>query len=268
MTITKKLPTFFLPHGGGPCFFMEWDPPDTWTKMAQFLSSVGRIVANPKSLLVVSGHWEAPQFTVTASDHPQLIYDYSGFPPETYQLKYDAPGSPELAQRVVGLLSEARIAAGADASRGFDHGVFIPFKLVYPQAKIPIVQLSLKSGLDPEEHLSAGRALQPLRDEGVLIVGSGMSYHNLRSFFAGGENAASERFDRWLTEAVTSPSKLRDEKLRDWGEAPSARAAHPREEHLIPLMVAAGAGGEDQGQRIYHDHVMGAALSAYQFGEG
>ena len=263
---TKKLPTLFIPHGGGPCFFMKWDPPDTWKNMGAFLSGVGsRVGEIPKAVLVISGHWEAPEFTATGSAHPSLIYDYSGFPPETYQIKYDAPGSPALADRVVGLLKDASIPAHVDPQRGFDHGVFIPFKLVYPEANVPIVQMSLKSGLDPAAHLAAGRALSTLRDEGVLIVGSGMSYHNLRSFFAGGENSASDRFDTWLTDAVTS--KDRAQKLMNWGTAPSARDAHPREEHLIPLMVVAGAGEPDAGVRIYSDRVMGAALSAYQFGK-
>jgi aromatic ring-opening dioxygenase catalytic subunit (LigB family) len=244
---------------------MQWDPPDTWKKMAAFLSSVGKDVApTPKAVLVISGHWEEPEFTVGSSARPPLIYDYSGFPPETYQLKYNAPGSPELAQRVIALLSEAGIPGRSDPQRGFDHGVFIPFKLVYPEANVPIVQLSLKAGLDPAAHIAAGRALAPLRDEGILIVGSGMSYHNLRGFFAGGGNPAAERFDTWLTSAVTGEEA--PQKLLEWRSAPSAREAHPREEHLIPLMVAVGAAGQDRGVRIYHDHVMGAAISAYRFG--
>jgi aromatic ring-opening dioxygenase catalytic subunit (LigB family) len=244
---------------------MKWDPPDTWKKMAEFLSSVGKdVTPSPKAVLVISGHWEQPEFTVGSSEQPPLIYDYSGFPPETYQLKYDAPGSPELADRVVGLLSEAGIPARLDPQRGFDHGVFIPFKLVYPEANIPIVQLSLKAGLEPAAHMAAGRALAPLRDEGILLVGSGMSYHNLRSFFGGGANPASDRFDSWLTSAVTGEDRSR--KLLEWRTAPSARDAHPREEHLIPLMVAAGAAERDRGVRIYQDHVMGAAISAYRFG--
>lgn len=260
-----KLPTFFLPHGGGPCFFMKWDPPDTWKKMAEFLSSVSkRVTPAPKAVLVISGHWEEPEFTVGSNPRPSLIYDYSGFPPETYRLKYDAPGSPELAQRVVGLLSDAGIPVRSDPQRGFDHGVFIPFKLVYPDANIPMVQLSLKAGLDPAAHIAAGQALAPLRSEGILIVGSGMSYHNLRSFFAGGANPPSDRFDAWLTSAVTGHGAA--QKLLEWRNAPSARDAHPREEHLIPLMVAVGAAEQDRGMRIYEDHVMGSAISAYQFG--
>jgi aromatic ring-opening dioxygenase catalytic subunit (LigB family) len=139
---------------------MDWTmgPPDTWHKMAVWLGELGRLIAPPpKAIVIVSGHWEAPQFTVTGSSHPPLIYDYSGFPPETYQLKYPAPGSPDLSQRIVSLLKDAGIAAGSDPNRGFDHGVFIPFKVIYPQAEIPIVQLSLQSGLDPAAHLARAR---------------------------------------------------------------------------------------------------------------
>jgi aromatic ring-opening dioxygenase catalytic subunit (LigB family) len=265
------LPTLFIPHGGGPCFFMDWTmgPPDTWNKMADFLrgidASIGR---RPKAVLVVSGHWEEPNFTVGSGERPSLIYDYSGFPPHTYELKYSAPGSPELARRVQELLSAAAIPTAADSQRGWDHGVFIPFKLIYPDADVPMVQLSLKSGLDPAAHLAVGRALAPLRNEGVLIVGSGMSFHNLRGFRPGGVVEASDMFDAWLTDAVTDPDQAsRDRKLVQWSNAPSARQAHPREEHLIPLMVAAGAAGADRGRKTFTDRVMGAMVSAFQFGE-
>ncbi len=178
-------PTLYLPHGGGPCFFMEWTrgPRDTWDRMAQWLRDVpGSLPATPTALLVVSAHWEAPVPSVTSSASPPLLYDYSGFPPSTYELQWPAPGSPDLAARVQGLLGRAGIDARADGQRGFDHGVFVPLKVAYPDPRIPTVQLSLRAGLDPAEHLAIGRALAPLRDEGVLIVGSGMSYHNMRGF--------------------------------------------------------------------------------------
>ncbi len=243
-------------------------PPDTWHKMAGWLGGLGKsITPAPKAILVISGHWEEPQFTVTSSSHPPLIYDYSGFPPETYQLKYPAPGSPDLAERIVGLLTGAGIPARSDPERGFDHGVFIPFKVIYPQAEIPVVQLSLRAGLDPATHLEAGLALAPLRDEGVLIAGSGMSYHNMRGLMRGRILPESDQFDAWLTAAVCMPDpEARNKELKQWRLAPAARNAHPREEHLLPLMVAAGAAGEDVGSRIFTDRVMGATVSAYRFG--
>ena len=266
--MSRRLPTFFIPHGGGPCFFMKWDPPHEWDRMADFLRNLAASVGGkPVAVLVISGHWEQPDFGVTSGARPPLIYDYSGFPPETYEIKYPAPGSPELAEKVQQLLISAKLPSHTDSQRGFDHGVFIPFKLVYPDADIPIVQVSLRSGLDPALHVSAGRALAPLRDEGVLIVASGMSYHNMRGLMSGGALPESDVFDTWLTQAVTNRSwQARNEALIDWRRAPSARQAHPREEHLIPLMVAAGAADEDTGTKIFNDRVMGATVSAYRFG--
>ena len=261
------LPTLFIPHGGGPCFFMDWSPPDTWKNMGAWLAALAdSIGVTPKAVVVISGHWEQPEFAVTGSQHPPLIYDYQGFPPHTYQLRYDAPGAPALAHQIAGLLHQAGFPARVDPERGFDHGVFIPFKLIYPQAEIPIVQLSLKTGLDPSVHIWVGRALQPLRQQGVLIVGSGMSYHNLRGF--GTEfGAASDQFDAWLADAVCAPSaQMRNQKLEHWQAAPHARLAHPREEHLLPLMVASGTAGEHLGHRIFTDRVMGVTVSAYRFG--
>lgn len=266
-TDPKKMPTLFIPHGGGPCFFMDWDPPDTWKTMGAWLASLGATIGvTPKAIVVISGHWESSDLAVTGAAHPTLIYDYQGFPPATYQLRYDAPGEPALAEQIIGLLKQAGVAAHIDPARGFDHGVFIPLKVVYPSADIPIVQLSLKRGLDPQVHVELGRALQRLREQGILIVGSGMSYHNLRGF---GDQfgAASDEFDEWLTNAVcSSSSELRNQELQQWQAAPHARLAHPREEHLLPLMVAAGAAGADLGRKIFSDRVMGVTVSAYRFG--
>jgi aromatic ring-opening dioxygenase catalytic subunit (LigB family) len=245
---------------------MDWTmgPADTWERMGAWLGAAGE-GPRPKALLVVSGHWEERGFSVTGSARRPLIYDYSGFPPHTYQLTYPAPGAPELAARADALLREAGLASRVDATRGWDHGVFIPLKVMYPEAEVPVVQLSLDASLDPDLHLRAGAALRELRSEGVRIIGSGMSYHNLRQFGSRAE-APSEAFDAWLTGAVTAEPEERDSRLRQWATAPSAREAHPREEHFIPLLVAAGAAGEDVGRRVFTDVVMGARVSAYRFG--
>ncbi len=269
--MTEKLerqPAIFLPHGGGPCFFMDWTwgPADTWNATQRFLEGTSAsLPAPPKAILVVSGHWEEPAFTASASARPQLIFDYSGFPEHTYQLTWPAPGDPELASRVVELLGNAGLPSALSADRGFDHGVFVPLKVAFPEARIPVVSLSLASSLDPALHLAAGRALAPLRDEGVLIVGSGMSFHNLRGYFKPDTQARARAFDAWLIRAVESPAKERDTLLTDWRSAPFAAYCHPREEHLIPLLVAAGAGGQAPGERIFTDEPMGAAISAYRF---
>ena len=265
----NRQPTIFLPHGGGPCFFMDWTwgPADTWNATQRFLEGLAATLPEPpKALMVVSGHWEEPVFTASAAAQPRLIFDYSGFPEHTYRLTWPAPGDPELAERVAGLLSQAGLPAGLNANRGFDHGVFVPLKVAFPEAKIPVVTLSLAASLDPALHLAAGRALAPLRDEGVLIVGSGMSFHNLRAYLRPETAERARAFDSWLTRAVESPATERSALLTGWREAPFAAFAHPREEHLIPLMVAAGAGGDAPGTRIFGDEPMGAAISAYRFG--
>ncbi len=264
-----KQPTLYIPHGGGPCFFMDWTmgPRDTWDALAGWLRNVPLALREtPKALLVVSAHWEAPVPTVTSAAAPPLLFDYYGFPPHTYQLTWPAPGSPELASRVRGLLSGAGIESSEDGRRGFDHGVFVPLKVAYPEPRIPAVQLSLQAGLDPARHMAIGRALEPLRSEGVLIVGSGMSYHNMRGFMAPASLDASRRFDAWLDATVQAAPADRDAALARWTTAPSARECHPREEHLIPLMVAAGAAGGDRGRTDFRGVAMGVALSSVTFG--
>jgi 4,5-DOPA dioxygenase extradiol len=264
-----KQPTLFLPHGGGPCFFLNRDgpiPPE-WRRMGDFLSHViADLPERPKAILVVSGHWEEPRFTVHTGDHPGLLFDYGGFPPHTYELEWNAPAAPDLARRAASLLEGAGFPAGEERERGWDHGVFIPLKVAVPEADIPTVQLSLRQDLDPAAHIEAGRALAPLRDEGVLIVGSGMSFHNMAARDGRIQQIADE-FDAALTDAITDPDPAgRDRRLAAWEELPHARAAHPREEHLIPLMVAAGAGDGDPGRRIFRDQVIGWTVSGYRFG--
>lgn len=264
-----RFPTFYIPHGGGPCFFMDWNPPHTWDRMAAWLRGLARnLPARPEAILVVSAHWEEPEFTVLTAPRPPLLFDYYGFPPHTYQLSYPAPGAPELAGEVRNRLAGHGIASCADATRGFDHGVFIPLLLVYPQADIPVLQLSLRAGLDPELHLRAGAALAPLREQGVLIIGSGMSFHNMRALMGGGDTGpASTSFDDWLQQTCQLRGAARAERLGAWEQAPAARVAHPREEHLLPLMVAAGAAGDEAGTLAHADQVMGAAVSGYRFGD-
>lgn len=270
--ISSRLPALYIPHGGGPCFFMDPMPglPATmWDGMEAFLRGIpGMIGTRPKAVLVISAHWECAEPTVLATEKYTLLYDYYGFPEHTYRLTYPATGSPALGARVQELLKQAGIASQQEHQRGLDHGVFIPFKLIYPEADIPIVQLSLRQDLDPSAHLALGRALSPLRNEGVLIVGSGLGYHNLREFFApnAAANQASVQFDTWLGNAISAEPAERERLLTDWEAAPGARACHPRSEHLLPLMVVAGAAGNDAGRICYREQLLGKAQSAYQFG--
>jgi len=263
-----RMAVVFIPHGGGPWPFVDFGFGDKAERdaLAEYLRLVGQLpAAPPKALLVVSAHWEEPVPTVMTGEHPPMLYDYYGFPPASYEITWPAPGHPELARRVQKLLAEAGFETAADPRRGFDHGTFVPLKLAYPNADVPTVQLSLKRGLDPEEHLAMGRALAPLRGEGVFIIGSGMTFHDLRAF-GPQSRAVAEDFDRWLREAATLESKERDRRLAQWSQAPSARRAHPREEHLLPLMVVAGAAAEDRGSTAYNGTIMGLRLSAFHFG--
>lgn len=265
MNSPVRMPSMYLPHGGGPAFFMQGGMHDMFRPMQDFLARVhAQLPAKPNAILVVTAHWEADVATFTGAAKPELIYDYYGFPPETYSLPYDAPGAPALAKRAAALLDTAGIAAKVDPAYGWDHGVFIPLRVMYPQADIPVLAMSLKAGLDPSAHVATGQALRPLRDDGVLIMGSGMSYHNLRSFGSGGAKASQE-FDDWLTGALGGNRAQRLDALAQWSRAPSGRASHPREEHLLPLMVASGAGSDAPAEKIWSGTVGDSRVSAWAF---
>ena len=261
------LPTYFISHGGGPWPWMD-EMRVPMAGLTRSLQSIaGELGGAPAAVLMVSAHWEAPAFTLMQSAQPPMLYDYYGFPPHTYAIRYAAPGAPALAERVHALIEAAGLPAGFDAERGFDHGAFVPLAVMYPRADVPVLQLSLRSGLDPAEHLALGRALAPLRDERVLILGSGLSYHNLRAFGPPGRGA-SIAFDGWLQQALVGrDGAARAAQLQQWAAAPAARAAHPREEHLIPLMVASGAAEADAAACCYHeDTSRGIVVSSFRFG--
>jgi aromatic ring-opening dioxygenase catalytic subunit (LigB family) len=266
---TRTLPTYFISHGGGPWPWMMDEMNGTYDRLEAALKDMPRQIGmTPKVVLVISGHWEERDFTVMSSPNPPMIYDYSGFPDHTYRIKYAAPGSPQTAERVRGLIEGAGLAAQLDTRRGFDHGTFSPLAVIYPDADVPVLQLSLRRGYNPKDHIAIGRALAPLRDEGVLILGSGLSYHNLRQFgpIAREPSAA---FDDWLQETlVTGSPAERVARLVRWEAAPAARKAHPQEDHLMPLMVVVGAAGNDKGVCVYHEDNFfgGIAVSSFMFG--
>ncbi len=265
----RALPTYFLSHGGGPWPWITGPMRDAMAQLEESLQALpADIGVPPKAILMVSGHWEAPAFTVQTHPNPPMIYDYGGFPEHTYRIQYPAPGSPALAARVVELLGAAHIAVREDAERGYDHGMYAPLAPAWPDAEVPVVQLSIKRGYDPDEHLAVGRALAPLREEGVLILGSGLSYHNLR--LMGPEAAVpSRQFDEWLSATlIDAPPAERVERLRRWDQAPGARVSHPAEDHLIPLMVVVGAAGDDAAVRTYHqdDFFGSVTASSFRFG--
>ncbi|MDQ0454050.1 DODA-type extradiol aromatic ring-opening family dioxygenase [Rhizobium paknamense] len=272
----ERFPVYFIPHGGGPWPFMEF-PKDAqghgpWDDLGAFLKGLdAEIGRRPKAVLVVSGHWETePVPTVSTAPNPPMLFDYYNFPAHTYELSYPARNALDLASRARELLGAVGIESAENAQRGFDHGVFIPLMLIYPEADVPITMISLKNTLDAESHFKIGEALAPLRDEDVLILASGMSYHNMREFRRALPEHVSEavRFDDWLTEAVElSDPQARAERLATWAENPDARACHvPDHDHLVPLFVAAGAGGTDAAKRVFRGSFMGKPYSGYRFG--
>lgn len=232
------------------------------------LKTLPALFARPEAILVVSAHWEEREFAVMAGASPPMIYDYYGFPPELYRIRYPAAGAPQLAQRVHTLLTQAGLAAHLDPERGFDHGTYAILAVTHPDADVPVLQVSLRSDYEPQAHLRLGRALAPLREQGVLIIGSGSSYHDLRHFFHGEERRRdSVRFDGWLSETLPAPAG-RTERLLEWERAPAARGAHPREDHLMPLHVAVGAAEDETGEILFRqeDFFGAITLSGWRFG--
>lgn len=265
-----RFPAVYVPHGGGPWPFVEtgFGPKEMWNPLETYLKQLtSGLHGRPAAIVVVSAHWEEPEVRLMTAVRPPLLYDYGGFPQEAYELSWDAPGpSARLVDRSRALLDNAGIANEVDGQRGFDHGTFVPLKLAVPEADIPILQISLVRGLEPAAHIAVGEALAPLRDEGVLFVGSGMSYHNMRGFFRPESKEKSNAFDRWLEDVAARPTQERNTLLARWMDAPFARDCHPREEHLLPLHVMAGAAREDRGQIAHRSAILGVTVSAIQFG--
>lgn len=243
----------YLSHGGGPLPLLG-DPDHL--EMVETLKQIAQQIPKPSAILVVSAHWEATVPNITAAATPELIYDYGGFPPESYDIKYPCVGQPELALRIYESLTQAGIEAQLNERRGFDHGLFVPLKIMYPEADIPCVQLSLMHSLNPQAHIDMGRALQSVVWENLLIIGSGFSFHNMRAFFAPGADVNNEKnraFEDWLKVTMTNSDlneNERSEQLCRWQEAPHARFCHPREEHLLPLHVCYGAAAKASEKRF------------------
>ncbi|WP_137679741.1 DODA-type extradiol aromatic ring-opening family dioxygenase [Aurantiacibacter suaedae] len=261
------LPTYYLSHGGGPWPWMEtgsaYDLLDASLKALR-----NELKERPRAVLVVTAHWEEPVFTFSSGAQPGMIYDYYNFPPHTYEITYPAPGLPSLAKQAATLLAAGGMASATDATRGFDHGTFSLMQAIWPEAQMPIVQMSIRADYDPALHVAAGRLLAPLREEGVVIIGSGLSFHNLRALGPVGRDV-SKAFDGWLQESLIGMGgENRVKRLLEWEHAPAARAVHPREDHLMPLHVALGAAEEETAALSYHeDAFMGAiAASSFRFG--
>jgi aromatic ring-opening dioxygenase catalytic subunit (LigB family) len=248
-----RFPTIFINHGGGPMPLLgRQQLLVSHMKQAAEL----HIPSRPKSIIVLSAHWEADPIQITNYNRPlPLYFDYYGFPPETYKYEYSPPAAPDLSMKIQKLLKEHGIDSQLEDKRGFDHGAFVPLLIMYPDADIPVVAVSMHASLDAEKNIMIGQALQPLREEGVLIVGSGYSFHNLRAFFnpTTASQKASKDFNEWLKATITKSNSAEEVKegLVRWEQAPSARMCHPREEHLLPLFMVAAAAGFEGGKLIY-----------------
>ena len=256
MNQNKKRIVYFS-HGGGPLPLLG-DPGHK--AMIDFMRVLPDQIARPDLILVISAHWEEAIPTLLGSPNPPMFYDYYGFPPETYEVTYPAPGAPEAAHKIAEMLLAAGIPAQINPTRGYDHGHFIPLMIMYPEADIPTLQLSLIRGLNPERHLQLGEALRPLLEENVLIIGSGFSFHNISAFSWSATNApdpANDAFQNWLIEA-TKHTAYADTRhaLLNWAQAPHARYCHPREEHLLPLLVCAGL-AQAPAQVLFDDTILG-----------
>lgn len=257
----------YFPHGGGPLPLLG-EPGHA--AMNAFLRGFPTTLAKPDAIVVISAHWEQPVVSITAGSSPELLFDYYGFPPETYEYRYPAPGQPELAARVHGLLGEAGIEARLDPQRGFDHGLFVPLLLMYPEAEIPCIQISLHDSLDAALHLQIGKALASLRGDNLLILGSGFSFHNLRELMSKRDAAIDPRnraFEDWLAQTMSDADldeSERERRLAEWIEAPDARFCHPREEHLLPLQVCYGI-AQQPAATVFQEPVAGYVASAYRW---
>jgi aromatic ring-opening dioxygenase catalytic subunit (LigB family) len=255
MTTSKRLPVYAVSHGGGPWPWIKDNFVGDWGPLERSLQAIpGEVGHRPRAILCVTAHWIEPRFTVQTHPSLPMLYDYQGFPEFTYHIRYPAPGSPEVAERVAELVSGAGLPVGSDARRGFDHGTFMPLAVAWPAADVPVVQLSIRSDFGAAGHLELGRALAPLRDEGVLIFGSGVpSFHDL-SKLGPPSSRPSATFDRWLRDTMlTSSGAERTRRLERWRDAPSARECHPEADHFLPLLVVTGAAEDEPAFVQYHE---------------
>ena len=252
------LPVLFLSHGSPMHAIEPGAVREVWQRIA-------RELARPKAILIASAHWETNLPAVTGAAKPETIHDFYGFPKPLYEIEYAAPGSPELALQAMQFLEKANLKAATDPLRGLDHGAWSPLLHMYPKADVPVVQVAVQTHLGPKHHIDVGRALAPLADEGVLIVGSGHLTHNLRDRSNGGPAAYARSFQAWVKERIDAHAL--DELSSYRKLTPDGVRAHPTDEHFLPLFFALGAAGPAyQAERLYDGIEMGAlAMDAYRF---
>ena len=258
-------PVAYIPHGGGPLPLLG---DEDHRELVDCLRGIATRLPEPSAILVISAHWETQVPAITSGARPSLIYDYAGFPEESYSITYPCPGEPELASAIHSALAQAGIESQLDDARGFDHGLFVPLLLMYPGADIPCIQVSLSASLDAGLHVRVGQALSALMGENLLLLGSGFSFHNMQALVSKRDDAEDPlnlAFEDWLAQTCTDENLAEEERearLADWQSAPGARYCHPREEHLLPLQVCYGI-GQQAASQVFQDSVTGFIASAY-----
>lgn len=278
---SQRYPVIFVNHGGGPLPLLGQQP-----EIVKQLEDARKKWLLPKlnnqkpnAIVVFSAHWESNPIKIMSSSNPTMYYDYGGFPSESYEFQYSAPGSPDLAEKIQILLNKEGLKSELDNQRGFDHGVFIPLMIMFPEADIPVVAVSLHSSLSAKENIQIGKALSSLRNEGILFIGSGQSFHNMRALFNPTPNTvkSSKEFNEWLKGTMTLKKEREGDvdkkyeemlmQLMQWDKTPFGRICHPREEHLLPLLICAGVAGEDSKPEIIFDSdsFMNHHVSSYVF---
>jgi len=265
--MTNKATILYIPHGGGPLPLLD---EATYGRLNNYLRGFRNSIKKPDAIVVISAHWEESVISITANPRPSMLFDYFGFPPETYRYDYPAAGEPELASRIQAMLRQADIEARLDHQRGFDHGVFVPLMMMYAEADIPCIQVSLSDSMDAAFHIRLGKAMASLRQENLLILGSGYSFHNMSVLMSEANQASQEKnrqFEDWLEQTCSDAGLSeteRERRLADWTLAPHARFCHPREEHLLPLQVCYGVGGS-AAVTSFQQPIDGLITSAYQW---
>ncbi len=264
-THRRKASALYISHGGGPLPLLG-EP--SHQELVTGLRNIAKDLEKPKAIIVVSAHWEEDCVKISSAQQPSLLYDYSGFPPQAYKITYPVQGNPELAKKVHSCMLEAGVHAELDEKRGFDHGLFVPLKIMFPLADIPCVQLSLLSSLDPSAHIQIGQGLAKLQEDNILVLGSGFSFHNMKTFFQPSTaeiEIKNESFEQWLVDTFSNREmneKEREDRLIHWEDAPAARFCHPREEHLLPLHVCYGL-ASSPASKVFSWKIMNKQVSGY-----
>lgn len=254
----------YFSHGGGPLPILD---DSSHYQMIKFMKDIPSKIQKPDSIIVFSAHWEEDIVTIQSGKEPEIMYDYYGFPEPTYSIKYPCKGDSELALKIAKLFKSNDIKYRLDDKRPYDHGSYIPLKMMYPNADIPVVQISLHHNLDPLTHLNIGKVLRPILEDNILIIGSGFSFHNMQKFDFAGKNIEDSLNNQFQDKLIKICCSEKDEEkkweyLIEWEKISGARYCHPREEHLLPLLVCVGL-SKDVGTKVFDNYILGKRATAF-----